>query len=200
MTKDSKGMKIAVLVFSAALIIIAAAATFTAADRQNPAFPVNSNIGGISISWHYPDYEELVTALDLIVIATVTNKTGIWDTDDGKKPMFWPIRKSGILTEYTFKPEDVLKGNTTTFIGRIRGGTADGYTQDANPTPSFETGDKVLLFLKTNEDADGNRILWYYLSWPTAFTENRDGKFENPCYDALSIELLKQDVTALNAV
>lgn len=185
--------KLGIVLLFCSLVVIASVIGYAYLQTQSPE---NKNFGKIQISWYVPEYDELIADSDLIVVATVTDKTGIWDTKNGQKPLLPGIQKRGINTEYTFMPEDVLKGNTTTIIGRVRGGEADGYTQRASPTASFEVGDKVLLFLKNNEDADGNRILWYYVSWPTSFIENGDGKFENMCYDALSIEQLKQDIAA----
>lgn len=161
--------------------------------------PDGKNLGEIMINWYIPEYDELIENSDLIVIATVTNKTGVWGTDDGEKPPVVTIYNN-IYTEYTFKPEEVLKGNTTTVIGRVRGGEVDGYTQKATQTSSFEVGDKVILFLTNNTDSDGNRILWYYINWPGAFSETADGNFTNAVYGEISIEQLKQDIAESETV
>ena len=186
--KSSKKLGIVLLVVS--LVIMASVIGYAYYKTQ---IPENKNLGEIMINWYIPDYDELVADSDLIVVATVTNKTGVWGTDDGEKPSPVTIY-SNIYTEYTFKPEEVLKGNTTTVIGRVRGGEVDGYTLKATQTSSFETGDQVLLFLTNNKDTGGNRILWYYINWPGAFTETGTGQFTNPCYGEISIEQLKQDI------
>ncbi|MBZ3936291.1 hypothetical protein [Methanimicrococcus blatticola] len=188
--KSSKKLGFVLLAIS--LLLIASVVGYAYSQSQN-RLPEGKDLGEMMINWYIPDYNALVSDSDLIVVATVTNKTGIWGTDDGEKPSPVTIYSS-IYTEYTFKPDEILKGNTTTIIGRVRGGTVDGYTQKATQTSSFEVGDKVLLFVTNNKDADGNRILWYHINWPGAFTETTDGKFTNPCYGEISIEQLKQDI------
>lgn len=188
--KSSKKIGIVLLILS--VVIMAAVIGYAYQKSQNQP-PASKDLGEMMINWYIPDYDKLVDDSDLIVVATVTNKSGIWGTEDGEMPL--PVtRYSSIYTEYTFKPEEVLKGNTTTIIGRVRGGEVDGYTQKATQTSSFEVGDKVLLFLTNNKDANGNRILWYHINWPGALTETADGQFENPCYGVISIEQLKQDI------
>lgn len=193
--------KAGLILFAIALIIIASVVVYTAYVNNKPE---NKELGEILIHWYVAEYNELLEDSDLIVVATVTNKTGIWGTTDGKKPSRFggnkdEIFEGGILTEYTFRPVDVLKGNTTTIIGRIRGGEVDGYSQKASPTPSFEVGDTVLLFLKNNTDADGNPMFWYYVGWPTSFIEE-NGKFVNDCYDDILIDALKKDIEDGEAV
>ncbi|MDR2944288.1 MAG: hypothetical protein LBU81_04300 [Methanosarcinales archaeon] len=186
--KQSQKLGLVLLLISA--VIIGSVIGYVYLQSQTPD---DKNLGEMMINWYIPDYDTLVADSDLIVIATVTDKTGIWDTDDGKKPLLLTDSDT-IRTEYTFKPEDVLKGSTTTLIGRVYGGEVDGYTQTAMQTPSFEVGDKVLLFLNNNEDADGNRILWYHINWPGAFAVNSNGQFENPCYGEISIDQLTQNI------
>lgn len=188
--KSSKKLGFVLLAIS--LLLIASVVGYAYSQSQN-RLPEGKDLGEMMINWYIPDYDDLVSSSDLIVVATVTNKTGIWGTEGGEKPSPVTIYSS-IYTEYTFKPDDVLKGNTTTIIGRVRGGTVDGYTQKATQTSSFEVGDKVLLFMTNNKDADGNRILWYHINWPGAFIETTDGKFTNPCYGEISIEQVKQDI------
>lgn len=194
MVQLSSSKKRGIVLLAASLILMASVVGY-AYHKSQIQPPENKYLGEMMINWHIPAYDDLIADSDLIVVATVTGKTGVWGTDDGEMPSPVTIYSS-IYTEYTFKPEEVLKGNTTTIIGRVRGGEVDGYTQKATQTSSFETGDKVLLFLTNNTDADGNRILWYYINWPGAFNENSDGQFENPCYGKISVEQLKQDIAA----
>ncbi|WP_316559333.1 hypothetical protein [Methanimicrococcus stummii] len=173
------------------ILIIASVVVYMFYESQKPE---NKNLGEVLINWYIPDYDKLVSDSDLIAVATVTSKKGIWGTDDGEKPSGFDIYKSGIYTEYTFQPDDVLKGNTTTIIGRAQGGEVDGYTLKATQTSSFEVGDQVLLFLTNNKDADGNRILWYYINWPGVFTERDNSVFTNDVYGNISLEQLKKDI------
>ncbi|WNY24012.1 hypothetical protein MmiHf6_13370 [Methanimicrococcus hongohii] len=188
--------KAAIVLFALAFLILAAVSVYTIYDAHKPE---NKDLGELMINWYIPDYDDLISDSDLIVVATVTNKTGIWGTDDGEKPSGVKAYTSGIYTEYTFQPVDVLKGNTTTIIGRARGGEVDGYTQKATQTSSFEVGDTVLLFLTNNTDSDGNRILWYYINWPGAFEESSDGVFRNDVYGEITIEQLKLDIAESEA-
>ncbi|MDR0767110.1 MAG: hypothetical protein LBE57_01485 [Methanosarcinales archaeon] len=185
--------KIGIILLVASLIFIAAV-IYTGYENLSPK---GKDLGEVMICWHIPEYDELVSNSDLIVVATVTNKTGIWwsGPNDTPAPLFF--RSRSIFTVYSFKPDEVLKGNTTTIFGRVHGGTVDGYTQKATPTPSFEVGDQVLLFLRNNQDVKGNPILWYYVDWPSAFTSSGDGIFENEVYGEVSIEELKREIAGV---
>ena len=203
MDKNAPYRKLGLVLFAVSLLIIAYVAVYMYSESRSP----ENRVSEIAISWYIPEYSEMVEKSDLIVVATVTGKNGVWDTKDGEKPFRFRLfnggagdYSGGLFTEYTFRPDEVLKGKTTTVIGRVRGGVADGYTQKATPTSSFEVGDQVLLFLTNNEDRDGNRILWYYVDWPSAFTKDSDGLFKNECYGAFSVEQLKEEIAGSPAV
>lgn len=196
MTEESKGMKIAVLVFAAALIIVAVAAAGVSAEQQKTCFPVNGSIGDVVIDWYYPDYEELVLRSDLIVVATVSDKFTVWGTEDGEKPPRYALCDYWIYTCYPCDEFEVLKGNVSRLCVRAPGGTADGYTLNADPVPEFEVGDKVLLFLTTNYDESGNYTVWYHVGMSNVFTETEGGIFVNDYYGGITAEQVKENIAA----
>lgn len=187
-------MKIAVLIFSVLLIGVAGLGAFDNIDKNRLYLPVNGSVGNIAISWHTPDYDELINRSDLIVIGTVSDKTGAWNTEDGKKPPRYALVSTGISTYYVIDEFELLKGETDQIRVRAPGGTVDGYTTYASPMQTLEVGDTVLLFLTNNADVDGNPISRYHIGFPTVFTKTADGEFENEFYGEISVEELKKEI------
>ena len=194
MAEESKGMKITVLLFAAALFIVAVAAVGTSMEQQKTCFPVNGSVGNVVIDWHYPDYEELIERSDLIVVATVSDKFTVWGTEDGKKPPRYELCTAGIYTCHPCDEFEVLKGNISRLCVRTPGGSIDGYTMNVYPVPELEVGDTVLMFLNTNYDENGNYRVWYYIGMPNVFTASEDGTFVNDYYGGVTIEQLKEDI------
>ena len=222
MEKTKSRMTFAITLFAAVFLIVAVVSVYSASAKQNQE---DIFLGGIAVDYRFPEYNELIADSDLIVVATVKDKKGVWDTKNGKKPLtinFFNMKneerpfvltfpRAGIKTEYTFEAEEVLKGEATMFKGRTYGGRADGYIVDASGVPSFEPGERVLLFLKTNTDEDGNLISWYHIGLPDAFpleetivyqseweilSSVMEGYHTNDYYGDLTIEQLKIDVAA----
>ena len=220
MTELNPKMKFVVVLFAAAFIIIAAASVYVCLEKRNQN---DVWLGGIAVDSISPEYETLIAKSDLIVVATVKDKKGIWDTKDGKKPLtinifnmknekrpfVLTLPHAGIKTEYTFEADEVLKGEAATFKGRTYGGRADGYIIDASGVPSFEPGEKVLLFLNENQDENGNLISWYHISIPTGFSEKTkttqilsdafvieiiDGVYTNGFGEEIVLEQLRADI------
>jgi len=221
MSEITPRMKFAIGLCAAVFIIIAAVSVCSALDKHHKEDVL---LGGIAIDYVFPEYNELIADSDLIVVATVKDKRGFWDTKTGKKPLtiilfnmkdktrpfVLTFPKAGIETEYVFEAKEVLKGEATTFKGRVHGGTADGFMIDASGVPSFEPGESVILFLKTNQDEDGNLISWYHIGLPNAFpleetiiyqsdweilTAVMEGHHTNDYYGDLTIEQLRIDVS-----
>jgi len=219
MSEVTPHMKFIVILFAAVLLIVAAGSVYSAFYKQDG----DVLLGNMVVSSVFPEYDELIADSDLIVVATVKDKKGIWDTKSGKKPLTITLFNSkdgnkpivliypraGINTEYTFEAEEVLKGEATTFKGLVRGGNADGYTVDVSGVPSFEPGEPVILFLKTNSDENGNPISWYHISLPNSFplketiiyqsdweilSVTEDGNHANEYYGSLTVEQLRKDV------
>ena len=222
MEKITPRMKFAIALFAVVFLIVAVFSVYSASAKQNQE---DVFLGGIAVDYIFPEYNELIADSDLIVVATVKDKKGFWDTKDGKKPLTITLfnmkdetkpivlryPKAGINTEYTFEAKEVLKGEATTFKGRVHGGTADGFTIDASGVPSFEPGESVILFLKTNQDENGNSISWYHIGLPNAFpleetivyqseweilSSVMEGHHTNDYYGDLTIEQLRIDVAA----
>ncbi|MDV0445947.1 hypothetical protein MmiAt1_15510 [Methanimicrococcus sp. At1] len=195
MIESSKGMKIAVIAFFAVLIVVAVLGVGDSWEHQRgTGLPVNGSIGMMVICYDFPEFEELAD-FDLIVVGTVSDKYGAWGTEDGKKPLSkYKLKDAGIYTYYELENIDVLKGNVSELTVRTPGGEADGYALHVGSFPWIETGDNVLLFLRTNYDADNNVLDWYYIGEPNVFTEIDDGVFENGHYGSISIEELKDEI------
>ena len=191
MSDNSKFIKIAIVLFAAALLVIAAVGVYTSLENQA------KYQGKMTFHPYYPGYDEIISRSDLIVTATVTNQECVWDTKDGKKPFSVYFSKARIYTEYTFESDDILKGNETSVKGRVYGGSADGYTMTATGTTSFEVGDKVLLFLTTNQDESGNLISWYHIGLTNSFFEKSEDVFmleSDESRGDVTIEQLREDI------
>jgi len=194
MSEISRSMKIAIILFAAAFLSVAAIVVCSDLDKRNDG--IMQNWEGMYISWYYPEYDEIILDSDLIVVATVTDKKGVWNTKDEKKPLIAWFSNAGINTEYTFEPKDILKGETATFKVRTPGGSADGYKKEVGSgSPSFEIGDHVLLFLTKNQDENGKMISWYFIGEPSALIEKSDYIFTNGYYGDLTVDQLKTDIS-----
>ncbi|WNY24014.1 hypothetical protein MmiHf6_13390 [Methanimicrococcus hongohii] len=194
MIENSKGIKIVIVVFSILLILTAGVAAFDNIDKNRLHLPVNGSVGMIHISWMTPDFEELVDRSDLIIVGTVSDKYGAWNTEDGSKPPRYALVSTGISTYYEISGLEVLKGSAETVTVRAPGGTTGGYTTTAEPMQELEVGDTVLLFLTNNYDSEGNPITWYHIGFPTVFIKNGDGLFENEFYGEISIEEVEKEI------
>lgn len=198
MPETSKFMKIAVLIFSVVLVAVAVIGTVESAESNRLYLPVNGSVGNMSIGWHYPDYGDLVAESDLIIVATVSDKFGIWNTADGKKPPRYALCDYGISTCHPCEEFEVLKGDVARVCLRAPGGTVDGYTMNAAPVPSLEIGDTVLVFLTHNYDENDVYLSWYHIGSPNVFTETENGTFVNEYYGELTVEQLKKDIENSN--
>ncbi|WNY24013.1 hypothetical protein MmiHf6_13380 [Methanimicrococcus hongohii] len=199
MIENSKGMKIAVLIFSVILVAVAVLGTVDSAEHNRSFIPVNGNLGGLYVSWDMPtEFEDLVIDSDLILIGTVSDKSCIWNTDDGEKPSRYEFETDfsttfgmWISTSYEIDNLEVLKGEADSVQARAPGGTVDGYTLTVSPMQDLEVGDTVLLFLSSHNDLNGNPMPWYHLSWPLIFTEMDENHFENEYYGEISVDDLR---------
>lgn len=96
--------------------------------------------------------EKLISMSDSIVIGTTLDISSKWNTPDGKKPAI--DNDNFIYTDIDIKSEEYLKNPLDAGIITVRvlGGTVGQDTSDVEDQPSFNTGEKILIFLK--EDAD----------------------------------------------
>jgi hypothetical protein len=96
------------------------------------------------------DFPTLVREANYIVVGTVTAIDGDWDED-----------LNFIHSSVTIAVERSYRGNTPdTLIVRTPGGQVAGVAQHAHGAPSFEIGERVLVFLTSWEDGDG-KVLGY---------------------------------------
>ncbi|MDV0446847.1 hypothetical protein MsAg5_07060 [Methanosarcinaceae archaeon Ag5] len=176
--KIAAGIIIVVVLTVAALALIISAA-FISFENDWELDDGTILVGGMCICYVGYTAEELIEKSDVIVIATVTDSKGVWNTSDGGKPpqythsrlyaklylfadMFYdrhlnpeigPTYDIPIHTELTFETNEILKGEMPdTFKKQMWGGTVDGFTFD-NCTYEREIGQQFILFIDndTNE-------------------------------------------------
>jgi hypothetical protein len=85
--------------------------------------------------------KELSRRADRITIGTVSELESRWEPD-------------GLIATYaTIRPEEHLKGRMMAgdLTVRVPGGTVDGITLQVSDTPRFALGERVLVFLQTDE-------------------------------------------------
>jgi hypothetical protein len=74
---------------------------------------------------------------------------------------FWNAEHTAILTEAVLRVDDTLVGTAPAFVNlRTFGGKVGGYTIVAHGFPTFEVGQKLLLFLEPEKDG-AHRVLGY---------------------------------------
>ena len=205
MTEVSKFMKILVLGFAVLLVAVAVLGTIEAAEEYKHRFwhPVNGEVGHIIICYDSPEYDEFVSESDVIAVATISEKTGLWWTEDGKKPPRNLLYDSWICTVYDLENAVVLKGNPSAFSAFsvcVPGGTVNGYTLDAGKLQTFEVGDEVLLFLNMDYNTDSTPFGSYSVGDPNVFIKTENGMYFNEYYGEIEIENLKSDVGWPNSV
>ena len=199
MTENSKFMKIAVLIFAILLVTVAVLGTIEAVEEHKHRFwiPVSGEVGFICISYSTPDFDELVSETDVIAVATISEKTGLWGTEDGKRPPRYLLYDYWICTVYDFENADVLKGNQSDFsefsISAL-GGTVNGYTLNAGILQTFEIGDEILVFLNTDYDSDRTPFNSYSVGEPDVFTKTENGTYFNIYYGEITIDELKKEI------
>ena len=70
-----------------------------------------------------------------------------------KVESFWAPSGRIIVTQAMVRVTDAIAGKADTVVVlRTYGGTVDGYTVEAHGFPSFETGDRLVLFLANQKD------------------------------------------------
>ncbi|WNY25809.1 hypothetical protein [Methanolapillus millepedarum] len=108
-------------------------------------------LGGMCICYAGMTMDEKIAQSDAIVIATLTDSSGVWNlkkwaTSLDDMPYDMPIN-----TEHTFETNTVLKGEMPdTFKKEMWGGTVDGFTYD-NCSQDLEIGGQYILFIRNSE-------------------------------------------------
>jgi hypothetical protein len=87
--------------------------------------------------------EELVAGADWIMVGMVTDSKSQWNDD-----------RTRIYTLVTLSVEEWLKGQSggKKIVIKIPGGEVNGITQQTEDVASLKIGEKVLVFLKLNND------------------------------------------------
>jgi len=199
MTENSKFMKIAVFIFAVLLVTVAVLGTIEAAEeyRYRSWLPVNGEVGYMIICYASPEYDEFVSESDVIAVATISEKTGLWGTEDGKRPPRYLLYDYWICTVYDFENADVLKGNQSDFSDlsiSALGGAVNGYTLNAGILQTFEIGDEILVFLNTDYDSDRTPFNSYSVGEPDVFTKTENGTYFNIYYGEITIDELKKEI------
>lgn len=86
--------------------------------------------------------EGLTSQADLIVVGTVTHFNSYWNPEH-----------THIFTDVSLSVETTVKGvvGTEEVVVRLAGGQVEGITQWASDSPSLALGERVLLFLRSQE-------------------------------------------------
>lgn len=101
------------------------------------------------------DLKKLVSMSDNIIIGDVSNVLpSKWNTPDGKRPSENNNTPPYIIyTDTNIKIVENLKGSlNSTIIVRTLGGTVGQDTQNVEDQPSYNINEKVLIFLKKDND------------------------------------------------
>jgi hypothetical protein len=89
-----------------------------------------------------PTFDQLVADAEVIFQGSVTEVKSQWAGEGGQRH---------IVTYVTFKVDDALKGNPgETYTIRMLGGTVDGESMGVSDAPTFNVGDKQILFVENN--------------------------------------------------
>src|ERR1051325_10081542 len=98
---------------------------------------------------------------------------------------FWTKSGRVIVTEAMVEVEDAILGDAPSVV-RVRtfGGTVNGYTVEAHGFPTFEKGERLLLFLERDKsDADATRVLGYQEGMYRVAFDKAGREVANPTVD-----------------
>ena len=124
----------------------------TPVTQETPASGISSSTGDMIERY---SLEKLASMSDSVVIGEVTNVLpSKWNTPDGNKPLNNDIPYV-IYTDANIKIGEYLKGilSTKTITVRVLGGTVGQDRQDVEDQPSYVANEKVLIFLKKDNDS-----------------------------------------------
>ena len=101
------------------------------------------------------DLKQLVSMSDNIIIGEVSEvMSSRWNTPDGKRPAIDNNDTTLLIyTDANIKIEESLKGSSNPdIVVRILGGIVEPHGQSSEDQPSYITKEKVLVFLKRDND------------------------------------------------
>ncbi|HXT50298.1 MAG TPA: hypothetical protein VN811_04605, partial [Thermoanaerobaculia bacterium] len=99
---------------------------------------------------------------------------------------FWTKSGRIIVTEAMVEVEDAVLGEAPSVV-RVRtfGGTVNGYTVEAHGFPTFEKGERLLLFLEQDKaDPDATRVLGYQEGMYRVAMDKAGREVAHPTVDA----------------
>ena len=99
---------------------------------------------------------------------------------------FWTKSGRVIVTEAMVEVEDAVLGEAPSVV-RVRtfGGTVNGYTVEAHGFPTFEKGQRLLLFLEKDQaEPDATRVLGYQEGMYRVAFDKAGREVANPTVDA----------------
>jgi len=125
--------------------------------ENNSNEPIGLNIY-IDFIWY--THEELSNYSDTIVIGTVKEiLPPRWNTASGKRPLRlfnkFEYPDDVIYTDIVISVDEYLKNPSSSgeLIVRVTGGTVGDFSMTTDADPSFNTGEKVLLFLRKDTNS-----------------------------------------------
>ena len=140
------------------IFLVGALSLLTLYALNNSNEPIGINIC-IDFIWY--THEELRDHSDTIVIGTVKEiLPPRWNTADGKQPhkLFYNLEYPDdiIYTDIVISVDEYLKNplSSRELIVRVTGGTIGDFSMTTDADPSFNSGEKVLLYLR--KDANPN--------------------------------------------
>jgi len=121
---------------------------------------------------------ELAAKASAVVVGDVLSVESFW-TKDGRV----------IVTEAMVEVEDAILGETpSVVVVRTFGGTVNGYTVEAHGFPTFEKGQRLLLFLEQDKAepgaTDATRVLGYQEGMYRVALDKAGREVAHPTVDA----------------
>jgi len=118
---------------------------------------------------------ELAAKASAVVVGDVLSVESFW-TKDGRV----------IVTEAMVEVEDAILGEApSVVVVRTFGGTVNGYTVEAHGFPTFEKGQRLLLFLEQdNAEPDAARVLGYQEGMYRVALDKAGREVAHPTVDA----------------
>ncbi|AKB32320.1 hypothetical protein MSSIH_1630 [Methanosarcina siciliae HI350] len=161
-------IKYGIFLVGALSLLTLNALALSSSSNDNTELKNNSNepIGiNICIDFIWYTHEELRDYSDTIVIGTVKEiLPPRWNTADGKKPLKlfnkFEYPEDIIYTDIVISVDEYLKNPLSSgeLIVRVTGGTVGDFSMTTDADPSFNTGEKVLLFLRKDTNSHTNDI------------------------------------------
>ncbi len=132
-------------------------------------------------------HEDLVTQAEAVVQGRVVEVSSFWNREG-----------TAIMTEAVLEVEDTILGPDRSHVRLITfGGEAGGYVIVAHGFPTFQKGQRLLVFLEpTRANEDGAHRVLAYRQGEFEIRKDRQGReLAVPTWEADSVRILKADGT-----